>query len=171
MVQKMPSRHEASRIFEMVNAATHSWSNRDLAGIIAHQLRSPLIFDPLAVAEGMEAIPSTETSVAMKSFGDLLSHPQPPVRLLELLKNYAKSCRNDADAPALPLKVATVLYYASIMLARVRCHQRITRMSDLEILEGVDWAIGLPWLPSALRATFDECRSALAMEAALEKPE
>ena len=55
----------------------------------------------------------------LKSFGDLLHHPNPPLELLRLTKDFAKACRLSRSGP-LPREIATLLYFASIIVAWVR---------------------------------------------------
>lgn len=53
------------------------------------------------------------------SFGDLLSHPNPPEELLKATKDFAKTCRLGPHK-TLPPEIASALYYASIAAALVR---------------------------------------------------
>jgi DNA-directed RNA polymerase specialized sigma24 family protein len=86
----------------------------------------------------------------LKSFGDVFTHPQPLVDLLELIKDFAKEHRTDKESP-LPRDVATVLYYASIAVALGRCGQRITRHDDATLRQGFQWGIDQPWVDERIR--------------------
>jgi hypothetical protein len=91
----------------------------------------------------------------LKSFGDLLYHPNPLPELLELAKEFAKEHRADAESP-LPREVATVLYYASIAAALARCGRRITRHDDATLRKGFQWGCEQPWVDEATRGLLRE---------------
>ena len=91
----------------------------------------------------------------LKSFGDLFAHPHPLVELLELVKDFAKEHRTDAESP-LPREVATVLYYASIAVALVRCGHRITRHDDTTLRQGFQWCIDQAWVDEPVRNMLHE---------------
>jgi hypothetical protein len=75
-----------------------------------------------------------------------------------LTKDFAKACRISADSP-IPREIATVLYFASIAVARLRCGRRITELTDTAVRKGLDWALGQPWLDEATRRLLEEGRS------------
>ncbi len=125
----------------------------DPAELLRHLLTAPVPLDLGAVdaslvgrmptwVEGQRLVP--------ESFGDLLHHPDPLPELLELLKDFAKDNRNDAESP-LPREVATVLYYASIAVALTRCGRRITRHDDATLRQGFQWGCDQPWVDEATR--------------------
>jgi hypothetical protein len=128
-------------------AAPPAWEPQDLAAVLRHLL---------AAAPAAE-LPAGGPAVADRvgSFGELLRQPHPPVELLVLTKDFAKASREDA-AGALPKDVATVLYFAAIVVARRRCGGRITRLSDGEVRAGVEWVLAQPWVDGAARALFEE---------------
>src|SRR5262249_34840287 len=98
------------------------------------------------------------------NFAGLLSQPAPPVPLLELVKDFAKkseekrkgaAAQNPAEgAGPLPANVATVLYYASIIAARVKCGVRISKWDDARLRQGAQWALEQPWVDEPLRELF-----------------
>lgn len=139
------------------------WEPAELGPIFEHQLDAPLEFDLIGVGAAVVGQMRRNWNVAdeIQTFGDLLAHPQPPVELLELVKQFAKTSRSHADSP-LPDEVAGVLYLAAIAAALVRCGRRITRLDDEGIRFGMDWALGLPWLEQPTRSLLEEARSSLA---------
>jgi hypothetical protein len=131
-----------------------AWLPEELASILRHQLAVPLAED---LGERVIALDEQLGSsgkyhgLASKTFGELLREPAPPIEALHLLKQFAKDGRAQRGA-LLPPEVATVLYYASIVLARDRCTARITRLDDSAIAEGRRWIIAQPWVADEIKA-------------------
>jgi len=122
-------------------AEVGEWQRKELGAILRHQLDSPLTAD-LAVEKGM--------SGSIRTFGELLGHPDPPVRLLELLKDFAKAhCSHPRSS--YPTEVMKAIYYASIEAALLRAGQRITRLSDEELSRGLAMLVDRPWLEERTR--------------------
>ncbi len=138
------------------------WRPEELAGILRHQLTTPLHVDlgGLGGAAGKVKATAEERGLLLKSFGDLLRHPQPPVALLKLMKDFAKACRLSPDSP-IPREISSILYFASILVAMTRCSRRITRLDDPGLRRAADWALVQPWLDDTLRAIFEEGRTYL----------
>ena len=63
--------------------------------------------------------PAAAQEPALRSFNDLLHHPNPPLELLDKTKEYAKACRNRPESATRRRKSAKVLYYASIVAAMI----------------------------------------------------
>jgi hypothetical protein len=70
--------------------------------------------------------------------------------LLELTRRFAKACRSRTGAP-LPDEIATVLYFASIVAAMLRCGRRISKLDDEALVHALDWALDQPWLDASMR--------------------
>src|SRR5206468_3470867 len=111
-------------------------------------------------ALGAEHRDFTETSgVEVATFRELYESPDPPLKLLELTKLFAKANQDVPESP-IPRQIAVVLYYLSIAAALTRCGKRITSLSDAALEKGFKWALRQQWvvgrpaemLPSALRA-------------------
>jgi len=148
------------------------WSLEELGAILEHQLSAPLECDLGRLDSGLARRPRKVNSAAhpegtrpLKSFRDLLSHPSPPLRLLELTKQFAKACRNNPHGP-LPDEIATVLYFLSIAVAMTRCGQRITKMDDRSLEFSLNWALRQPWLDEATRGILQEGLNALGSSGA-----
>jgi len=130
------------------------WRVNELGAILRHQLDSPLTPD-LAVPNRSEK--------SIRTFGDLLQHPHPPLRSLTLLKDFAKAqCHHPRGV--LPPEVMTVLYYASIVAARLHAHQRITGLSDHELCSGIASLMDQSWLEEDTRTLLTEGLAELRME-------
>ena len=155
-------RHLAS-VLAMDDAGDGIWTDDELGVVLRHQLSSVVQYDLNGLAPGAASRLTTLTSaqnLMLKSFSDLLHHPNPPIELLELTKEFAKTTRRHPHRP-LPQAIATVLYYASIVVARIRCGKRITRLDDNALGFGVQWVLDQPWIDEQTKALFEEGQKAL----------
>src|SRR5271157_4036281 len=110
------------------------WRPEELSAIFRHQMSAPILvdlggFDP-ATAGRLKTL-SNAQSLLLKSFLELFLHPVPPVELLTLTKEFAKTNLDHPDS-ILPKEVAAVLYYTSIAAGLVRLDQRISQLNDAE---------------------------------------
>jgi RNA polymerase sigma-70 factor (ECF subfamily) len=113
-----------------------------------------------AALAGMARTWAEGQGLVLRSFGDLLHHPNPLPELLEVAKEFAKENRTDPESP-LPREVATVLYYACIAVALARCGRRITRHDDATLGQGFRWGCEQPWVDEATRGLLREGLRAL----------
>lgn len=139
------------------------WGPEELAAILRHQMTAPLHVDltRMGGAAGRLCGEAEAKGLVLKSFGDLLRHPRPPVALLKLMKDFAKACRIGRGSH-LPREIATVIYFASIIVSMTRCSRRITRLDDGALRDAVGWALDQPWLEDITRTVFTEGRRFLA---------
>lgn len=158
----IPSLHKSdpvalSKLMEIDDTAEHLWDQNDLAEIWQHQLDAPLDFD-LAGDDARQKQRISSLSVTAirppKTFRDLLHHPNPPVELLRLAKEFAKASPKDKNRP-LPQQIATALYYASIVAAFVHA-ESISTLKESELREGMRWAVAQSWLDKPTHALFEE---------------
>src|SRR3954465_4769755 len=96
-----------------------------------HQLRAPRRSDLPKMTDQL----ASASEPPIETFGDLLSHPRPPIALLERVKDFAKSSRFAQDGPLHP-EVATLLYFAAIAVALVRCGARISELDSRALGQG-----------------------------------
>lgn len=152
---------EPPRLAEMLaldaRDARHVWRADELSAILRHQLDAPLEFDLGDLSEEYAKVaPPAEAGTLhwRVTFGELLHHARPPLPLVERAKRFAKACRNHPDGP-LPVEVATVLYFALIVVARLRCDgARISALDDAALVDGMQWALAQEWLDERTRALF-----------------
>ena len=141
------------------------FSTEELEAIWRHQRKAPLRFDLAEASQQTVAATLVEVTRVdrrpLESFADLLDHPNPPLALLQWTKDFAKSHAAGADQ-AFPPDIASVLYYAAIALARVRCDRRITELGDAELSRGLSWAINRLWLDDATRAVLSQTLGEIA---------
>ena len=64
----------------------------------------------------------------------------------------------------MPSEIAAALYYASILLARLRCSRRISELDDAAMRKGTMWIVRQPWLDDETRQLFNA--GLLSLEAA-----
>jgi hypothetical protein len=116
------------------------WSEDDNAAMIRHLMDSP--------------IPDISSScAAAQTFGHLFAAHHPDVEHLRRVKEFAKSCRSNPQS-GLPEDIATVLYYAAIAAARLRCGHAISQLSVAELRDGINWALARNWLPDPIKHLF-----------------
>lgn len=133
-----------------------AWSSDDLRVILRHQLATRLESDLGDLSAELD-----EQSPAARSmtFAGLLDQPHPSLGLLRRAKLFAKACKLDADGP-LPEEVATVLYFALIAAALLRCNERISRLDDVALAAAMHWVLAKDWVDESIHALM---RQALAV--------
>lgn len=144
-----------AKLLDVMEGGHKPWSHDELQQVLVHQLNAPLLFDLAGVAGGRTSdSPNQERRNPPSSFGELFCHPQPPKRLLQLVKEFAKTSDQRKNSP-LPPEISTVLYYAAIIAARLRLNERISALSDESLKKGIGWALEQPWL-GPIRPLFAE---------------
>jgi hypothetical protein len=138
-------------------AAARLWEPQELAGILRHQLAAPLGFDLAsanpASAEQVSRLSQSAQPALIHTFSDLLHHPAPPIQLLVLAKDFAKTSRQDPHSP-LPQEIAAVIYFAAIAVAQRLYGKRITALGEGAVREGIDWVLAQPWVDGKTRSLF-----------------
>jgi WD40 repeat protein/serine/threonine protein kinase len=145
-----------ARMMELDMGTKHDWQPDELGSILRHQLDSPLGFDLGNFApESKEVLDviSPSATIPLNTFGDLLRHPHPPLEVLKLVKEFAKANRNNSQS-TLPPEIATVIYFAAIVVALMRCGQRITTLDDNALRQGVEWSVAQPWIDELCHSLF-----------------
>lgn len=142
-----------ANVFGLAEGTETCWSNDELRALLAQQLSAPLDFevgtaDP-NLTTGLASLSQAGVPIP-KTLGELLGHSRPPLKLLELAKGYAKAAQKNPVC-GVPREVATVLYYASIAAALVRCGQSITTLNDKELRQGLAWAVRLSWIDARFK--------------------
>ena len=122
------------------------WDECDLAETIQAQLRAPLLATLKPNAGQIHSLvgkSNSDEGVLPANLGDLLNHTNPPLPLLCLAKDYAKSA--DTGPNPLPNAVAAAIYLSAIAAAIVRHEQRISSMSDSDLEAGLQWVAEQAW--------------------------
>src|SRR6266478_8764942 len=124
-----------------------AWKERDRPDMLRHIRAAPLETE-LKATVGDE---NSGAAAGIKTFDDLFQHPQPPLKLLQLAKDFFKT-KAGAGANRRPDQaVAYLLYLLTIVTARVRLRVSISSLTDVELLPGVDWALAQTWLDEESR--------------------
>jgi hypothetical protein len=129
------------------------WDDMELSRMLQQQLHSPMlgtlkprgseIFDLL-----MEA--HSPGSRLPETMGELLTQPDPPLELLRLAKDFAKS--PDAAENPLPAAIAQAIYISAIAAALARHGERISATDDWKLRASFQWVEDQPWIDKSLRS-------------------
>lgn len=137
-----------------------TWNDKDLGDILRHQLAAPLIFDLGSTAGLGQDAGLASVNPGITSFGELLTHPNPPLVLLKLSKDFAKASDKSVDAP-LPPEIASMLYFACVAAALVRLGERITELDDQQLKKGLRWGAKQVWVSEETHALFRQANEVL----------
>lgn len=147
-----------ARFLDVDDVPRRLWSQEELEAILRHQLASSVQLDletlGAAFASRLHAFPVAQQPGRL-AFRELFQLPSPPLELLNLVKQFAKASRVRGES-VLPAEIATVIYLISIVVARLRCGQRITEQSDESLLYGIQWVIDQRWVDDQTRNQFRE---------------
>ena len=151
-------RRQLATLLDLSPDAGRLWRDEELGSLLRHQMTAPMQVDLINLERGLALKVRTlaeAQGLTLKSFGDLLAHPNPPVELLKITKDFAKACRLSPRSPV-PHEIASVLYFASIAAAMVRCRRRITGLTNDALAEGFRLVLSQPWLDAPTRALTEE---------------
>lgn len=118
------------------------WQAHEMGAVLRHQLAAPMVFGPEDGAWGSSRAPAT--------FGELLSRTDPPLPLLKLMKDFARTHTIQPHSP-IPREIAMVLYFAAILAALVRHGARISGLDDEPLRKGVLAVLENDWLDEPTR--------------------
>ncbi|MBA2706866.1 MAG: hypothetical protein H0U59_03570 [Gemmatimonadaceae bacterium] len=137
------------------------WAPQELGAMWKHQLEAPLQFDLSTIAKDVDATITQMTRADPRPLGrfvDLFRHPRPPLELLQWTKDFAKA---QTSGEGMPPEIAAALYYASILLARMRCNRRISELDDAALYRGSARIMEQPWLDPETREFFSTALASL----------
>jgi len=137
-----------SRLLGMDEQAGGEWNDADLAGIVRSQLDAPMSYDLPRSVRDVKKQTITEMSVGsaqpLVTFLDLISHDHPPFQLLHWAKVFFKEAAGQ-KLGLLPEAVAKWIYFAILASARLRQVKDVSRMSDAQLAEGIQWCMARTW--------------------------
>ena len=142
------------------------WRADELGAVFQHQWHADL-------AEGLSALaPGVSTRVQfvanshdppIRTFGDLFTCHDPPAKLLDLTRRFAKSCSRRPSV-SIPTEVAAALYFLSIAAAITRCDRWITRLDTEAVRDGVAWLRDRDWVTPQARELSMEALEGTALK-------
>ncbi|MAE68014.1 MAG: hypothetical protein CMJ18_27500 [Phycisphaeraceae bacterium] len=138
------------------------WQPQDLSAILRDQMGQSVTVD--LAAAGLNPPGRDRAARPIDTFADLLHHARPPIDLLRRIKHFAKL--NHAHPTTLPRDVASVLYFASIVVARRRCGTWITDLAETDLRAGIRWATQQTWVDERTRALLADAEGLFAAEPA-----
>lgn len=92
------------------------------------------------------------------TFGDVLQMQAPSLDVLVAMKLRWKTMRLREGSNRRQM-AATVLYYLTLLTARVRCNAQITSLSDEQLRSGLKWLGSLTWLEDPVLTMVEHLRS------------
>jgi hypothetical protein len=151
-----------ARIADQCEGVWHAFSDDELGRLWLEQISAEIHFDRRLIsgdiARKLVDVASHGQPIPNR-FCDLFRYPNPPIEMLEYTKQMAKRTRHHPDSPM--QKISTVLYYASILIALLRCGRRITGLDDAALDYGFQWVLDQDWIDPATRRLFNEGRALL----------
>lgn len=160
--------HEPRQLAQFLDLAMNGddvrlWHPEELQAVFAHQLAAPVQVDlaglPGDVSATLKLLGESQ-GLLLRSYGDLFRHRHPPVELLMLVKDFAKSHMTRSGG-LLPRDVAKALYCLSIAAALARCARRITALSDADLRGRFDWVVAQPWIDAPTKEVVQQARACL----------
>jgi hypothetical protein len=153
------SRDALSQLLACDKQSGATWNGSDLHSILRHQLDTDVEFDLThfgGVAKETLASQLTGRGQAeYGTFGQLLTAPDSPLEMLDLIRRFAKRSRTQTPGE-LPEEVATVLYYAAIAAARLRHGASLSKLDDEALQAGLEWGLKQTWLTEPLQDLFND---------------
>jgi hypothetical protein len=136
------------------------WEPNELAAMFRDQMDSAVVFDLESYDKNLTAklkCLMSAQGLLVRSFGDLLRHPHPPLDLLQVTKDFAKRNR-DSQESLIPPEIADALYFLAIAAALVKCGERITRLADVPLQNGFVWVEAQAWIDNESKVIVREAR-------------
>lgn len=143
-----------------------AWEPEDLQALLEHQLASPIQFDLAntdAVAKDRLKVLCESNGLLLKGFGDLLLHPRPPIELLIMTKDWAKTLSDHPQSP-LPREVSMLLYFAAICAAKVSRNEWISTLKNSEFVKNVGWLLKQTWVDEKTKELLAKGLESLSQE-------
>lgn len=143
-----------SDLLDLDETTNRAWLPDEVGAVLRHQLNAPIEFDLSElddISSDRVARLAAAHGLLVKSFLDVFQHQNPPVELLILTKQFAKR-HSQARRSPLPKQVAMVLYYLSILTARVRLGQHISSLDDKRLCAGIERILKEGWVDETTKA-------------------
>ncbi len=133
-------RHWAS-IWLSPQGSSKEWTDSELNEQIAHVLVLPIpVSHAAAQTEGLQ----NSAGLYLNNLQDVFQHPNPPLELLAMLKDFMK--RQDK----MPEPIAQAVYLACITMAELVHGQRISTIDEQSLSSSCEQLLQETWLPESL---------------------
>lgn len=126
------------------------WEQSELGEVLKHQMAAPLLVEERAFAGAEESKGNPAPTLA-----SLISVPNPPIALLEKVMRVA-AVRERRPGHLVPQEISTILRFACIATARVRCGQMIGDVDEEVLRKRLLELLKIPWLVPELRDLFEQ---------------
>ena len=149
---------ELARLLRLAEVPPETWTQRDIAAMLQHQLRTRLEFDLLPLAEGRSDRNALARARAagVSTFADLFQSPVPPKEVLLLAKGFFKTQAGRSSNRDREQEVAYLMYLVSIIVAKARLGLSISRLSPTDQYKAIQWARSRTWLDQATRGLLQQ---------------
>lgn len=134
--------------------------------LLQEQLSSPLDFDLAGLDDNAARkvkLRAKAQGLLIRSLGELLQHPKPPLDLLVMAKDYFKMNQSHPRSELAP-DVALGLYYTCIAVALWRHHTRITSLDRDELAAAFRWVQSQDWVDGPTKRAASEASGVIAHE-------
>jgi hypothetical protein len=139
-------------LMSLSEKSTHVWAPEELAAILGHELRAPLLLALGKFAgEAAAILPCSATIATPQTLEDLLRQNRPSPEILDVVKKFAKSSSMEGAEDGTPREIGLLLYFLSIAVARVRCQTRLSDLPDDAVINGLRWMLGQDWVSEPIR--------------------
>jgi hypothetical protein len=148
---------QLARILGATAPAGACWLAKDLPDLLRHQWGAVIDFDLAEVpCEHRDKTLISAAQSRIRTFGDLLLHPSPPLALLKLGKDFFKDKARGSKDQHPERQVAYLFYLLVILAARTRLGETISKLSEAELERGIEWSLGQAWLQGEVRELMAE---------------
>jgi hypothetical protein len=161
---------QISKLLQLDQATPEQWRPEDLRAMVRHQMSAPLEFDlgtvklsQLDQKTGAESLTDAARS-DIKSFGDLLQSDRPPLELLKLSQKFFKQNVAASSKGSMEQKIAYLFYLLSIVAARTRLEVKTSKLSDKELLNGIQSMVNGTWIDDQVRELLEDGRRRITSE-------
>jgi len=159
----------SSRLLHLINlneSNSDEWQPDDMVAMLDHQYRAPLAFDLSAVETGRREAKARDQSLTqgaaarIKTFEDLFFHPEPPLPLLKLTKEFFKQRTQTHKKDSAEWQLAYLFYLLSILVSRMR-GANISALSAGELVDAIKWGSSRGWVDEKTKALLVSARQFL----------
>ena len=147
-----------ARLFDVAAHADGAREVADLEAMLRHVLSSrrlPTCCQGWPLRKSERLILAASGATEPVTLAALFSSMDPPLDLLSAVKHGARRATR-GDNGSLPKDIASLVYFAAIAAALVRCGQRISKLDPDLLCQGAQMMLDRPWIGEPFRPLFEE---------------